>query len=86
MTETVSKEVANSVATMVADLRQATKVRAALAERIGRLSASVFIKEYLEDNGLPPLPLELREQLVDYCEEPTQHLTNDELNGVYSND
>lgn len=84
--ENLPKEVSQAVGSMVSDLRQATKVRAALAERLGRLSACVYIKEYLEDNGSPPLPLELRDQLISYCNEPTEHLTNDELNGVYSND
>ena len=76
----------NAMTDMVKDLKRVIAVRAATAERLGRLSACVFIKEFLEDNGLQPLPRELREQLIDYCEEPTQHLTNDDLKAVYSND
>lgn len=82
MTENTKRKVDS----YIADLQQAAKVRAALAERIGRLSACVYIKEYLEDNGFPPLPLALRDQLINYCEEPTLHLTNEELDGVLSND
>lgn len=85
-TENLPKEIGQTVSDLVADLNQAAKVRAALSERLGRLSASVFIKEFLEDNGFPPLPLELRDQLISYCNEPTEHLTNDELNGALSND
>ena len=71
--------------TLARDLKTITKVRAALSERLGRLSASVFIKEYLEDNGYPPLPQELRDQLISYCNEPTEHITNEDLE-VLAND
>lgn len=76
----------NTMTDLVKDLKRVVAVRAATAERLGRLSACVFIKEFLEDNGLPPLPLELRDQLISYCEQPTQHLTNDDLKAVYDND
>lgn len=71
---------------LVADIKTILKVRAAMAERLGRLSACVYIKEYLEAEGLPGLPFQLREQLISYCEQPTQHLTNAELNEVLAND
>lgn len=71
---------------LVQDLKTVIKVRAAMAERLGRLSACVYIKEYLEDNGLPGLPFQLREQLINYCQEPTQHLSDDEVIGVLNND
>lgn len=71
---------------LVQDLKTIIKVRAAMAERLGRLSACVYIKEYLEDNGLPGLPFQLREELANYCQEPTQDLSDDEIIGVLNND
>lgn len=83
--ETQSKLAEEAQANLTRDFKTITKVRGALAERNGRLSACVYIKEYLEDNGLPPLPIGLRDQLISYCNEPTENITNEDLE-VLAND
>ena len=49
-----------------------------LANRLGRLETAVFIRNWMQEQGLD-LPKDLRLVLTDFVEKPVEGLTNEDI-------